>query len=254
LVVLRQIQNLLDINLAKASVKWFGTSTGAVISAGLLIQNENNFLVAIQNVLDVYEFRSASSINPLNAIHPDRALKKILDENFSDFSLNQVPKLNIVTTALPEYHPKIFNKDSAASLVSALRASCAVPGVFSPVTIHSKTYVDGFLVAKNPALISLSEETNFENLVVLSLGTGILKISDEIEKEVKMVHEKMESLSKEKGFGYFRFNPRLILASDDMQNTNPKNIFNLKKDTEVYLSEKQEKINDFISLIKHSNC
>src|ERR671915_2623003 len=37
----------------------------------------------------------------------------------------------------------IFDKDSDASLVDAVAASCAVPGVWPPVTINGRRYIDG---------------------------------------------------------------------------------------------------------------
>jgi len=38
---------------------------------------------------------------------------------------------------------KIFDRDSGAPLVEAVAASCAVPGVWPPVTIGGRRYIDG---------------------------------------------------------------------------------------------------------------
>ena len=250
LVVLRSIQFRLKKNLDKICASWYGTSTGSVIAAGLLIQQEKLFADAIQNVLDIYEFRSKSSINPLGASNPARALNKILDENFAPFTFTEFQKLNVVASRLPNFEAAIFNTTNNVNLAAALKASCAVPGIFDSVKIGADSYVDGFLAAKNPAALALQNETLDENLILLSLGTGILRTKDEVENHVKKTHEDLTLLSQKQGFHYYRINPRLDLAADDMQNTNLKNIFNLKKDTENHLKEKSEKIADLIKLIE----
>ena len=38
---------------------------------------------------------------------------------------------------------KIFNKDSGVDLARAVAASCAVPGIFPPITIGGHRYIDG---------------------------------------------------------------------------------------------------------------
>jgi len=39
--------------------------------------------------------------------------------------------------------PMIFTKDSGVALVDAVAASCAVPGIWPPVTINGRRYIDG---------------------------------------------------------------------------------------------------------------
>jgi NTE family protein len=39
--------------------------------------------------------------------------------------------------------PTVFTKDSGVSLVDAVAASCAVPGIWPPVTINGHRYIDG---------------------------------------------------------------------------------------------------------------
>lgn len=249
LVILRSIQFRLKKNLNEICSAWYGTSTGSVIAAGTLIQQEELFADSIQNVLDIYEFRSKSSINPLSAANPARALNKILDENFMPFTFSDFPNLNVVASKVPTHEATVFNLKNNVNVAAALKASCAVPGIFDAIKIGPHYFVDGFLAAKNPAAIALQNEMLNENVILLSLGTGILRVNDEVESHVKKTHEDLSALSEKTGFHYYRINPRLELASDDMQNTNLKNIFNLKKDTENHLKEKREKLNDLINLL-----
>lgn len=199
--------------------------------------------------MDIYEFRSKSSINPLGTANPERALHKILDENFGFLTLADMPALSIVTCQKPDLTVTVFNKKADVNLADALKASCAVPGIFQSISINGNQYVDGFLRAKNPSILALNTAVHDENLILVSLGTGILREVDAIETQVRETHKSCEELAQKKGFHYFRFNPRLIEAADDMQDTRLKNIFALKKDTENYLKEKQDRLEDLISLL-----
>jgi predicted acylesterase/phospholipase RssA len=249
LVILRAIQVGVKRDLCELVTKWYGTSTGATIGAGLLIQRQEHFMHAIQDVLDIYEFRSTSLINPLGAAHPARALYKLLDDHFGNLNFEHLPKLNVVTTRMPGFEPNVFCLSNNVCVAEALKASCAVPGVFDRVTINGSEHVDGFLVAKNPALLALQGEELNEDLILISLGTGILREVDDIEKQVRQTHLDLESLAQEKGFHYFRMNPHLELAADDMQNTSLKNIFNLRKDAENFLRQKEARLDSMVKLL-----
>ncbi|HET9140097.1 patatin-like phospholipase family protein [Actinophytocola sp.] len=51
--------------------------------------------------------------------------------------------LSIVAVDANTGDPWVFTRDSGVSLVDAVAASCAVPGVWPPVTIGERRYVDG---------------------------------------------------------------------------------------------------------------
>lgn len=57
------------------------------------------------------------------------------------------PEKRLVVTAVDadSGHRMVFDADSGVQLVDAARASCAVPGVFTPVTIDGRRYADGGL-------------------------------------------------------------------------------------------------------------
>ena len=58
----------------------------------------------------------------------------------------------------------MFDRDSGVPLLSAVAASCAVPGVYPPVTIDGRRYVDGGMrSAANADLAS-----GYDRLVVLA--------------------------------------------------------------------------------------
>lgn len=241
LVVLREIQSNIKGDLHDIVSSWFGTSAGAVICASLRVQKGTEpFRESVQDVLDIYEFRSQSAINPSGSQNPSRALYKIFDQNFGQFEMKDMPDLNIVACRRSPIEAVVFNKDNNCNLGQAVKATCAVPGIFEKVQIGTEYYVDGFLRAKNPSSLAIQDEILDPNLVLISLGTGVLRVHDAIEQQVKDTHAQLQSLSAEKGFHYFRFDPVLNLAEDNMQNTSLKNIFNLKKDAEQYLIANKE--------------
>ena len=63
-----------------------------------------------------------------------------------DFSELRTP-LVVVATELASGQPAIFR---SGSLSEAIRASCAYPGIFTPVAIHGTLYVDGMLSYEVP--------------------------------------------------------------------------------------------------------
>ncbi|NJC74117.1 patatin-like phospholipase family protein [Planosporangium thailandense] len=62
----------------------------------------------------------------------------------------------------------VFAADSGVSLVDAVGASCAVPGVWPPVTIDGRRYIDGGV--RSAANVDLAD--GYERVVVLAPTTG----------------------------------------------------------------------------------
>ncbi|MGW5202559.1 patatin-like phospholipase family protein [Streptomyces spiralis] len=52
-------------------------------------------------------------------------------------------ELKIVAVDADSGLPRVFDKESGVGMVDAVAASCAVPGVWPPVTIQGRRYVDG---------------------------------------------------------------------------------------------------------------
>ena len=52
-------------------------------------------------------------------------------------------RLKIVAVDAESGEDRVFDKDSGVDLVDAVAASCAVPGVWPPVTIGERRYMDG---------------------------------------------------------------------------------------------------------------
>jgi NTE family protein len=52
-------------------------------------------------------------------------------------------KLAVVAVEAHTGEVRMFDQDSGADLVDAVTASCAIPGIWPPVTIHGGRYIDG---------------------------------------------------------------------------------------------------------------
>ena len=79
---------------------------------------------------------------------------------------SQWPERPLVTTAVDAETGEFrtFDRDSGVPLVQAVAASCAVPGVYPPVTIDGRRYVDGGM--RSAANADLAQ--GYDSLVVLA--------------------------------------------------------------------------------------
>lgn len=244
LILLQELQRKLTQDLYTYNPVWWGTSTGAIITSSLAVQSQVPFSVAVQHVLNLYEFRSKSLIRPTSELNPDRGIVQLVKANFSGYTLSDFPSLNIVASKMNNHQPVVFNALNNVALDDAVLASCAFPTIFSPVEIDGAFYVDGFYYAKNPAKLALDTIKDRNGLVVLSLGTGVIRVDDEVERRVKETEAYLSNLAVKDGFTYYRLNPKLIYGADDMQNVSTKNSYNLRKDALLFLEQNRTLISE----------
>lgn len=74
------------------------------------------------------------------------------------------PALLIVAVDTASGHERIFDRDSGVALVDAVAASCAVPGVWPPVTIDGRRYMDGGMRSVTNADLALGSQ----RIIILS--------------------------------------------------------------------------------------
>jgi NTE family protein len=79
--------------------------------------------------------------------------------------------LKIVAVDAESGEPRVFDKASGVSLVDAVTASCAVPGVWPPATIGRRRYVDGGVRSNENADYAAGAS---RILVIAPLGTAEL--------------------------------------------------------------------------------
>jgi NTE family protein len=80
---------------------------------------------------------------------------------------------------------KIFDRLSGASLVDAVSASCAVPGIWPPVTIDGRRYMDGGVRSSDNADLALGYA---RTVIVSPMGTARPEITgDSLEQQVEIL-------------------------------------------------------------------
>jgi len=189
-----------------------GTSTGGILLSILLCPDEekpNQQKYSAKEALDIYlhhgvEIFTASpwrrflnKFGLLSELYDDTILEKVLLSYFGDKKLSELLRPCIITAYNIELRKNhLFRQQKAIShgesrdfyIRDVCRATSAAPTYFSVAEIFSlaKTrypLVDGGVFAHNPSLSALLEVIknyntyNIDDIWVLSLGTGLSKIS-----------------------------------------------------------------------------
>ena len=169
-----------------------GTSTGAILSAGLACGK-----TAVQ-LAEFYKTHGEAIFTPrlrsrfdllklFTSRYSSKNLKMRLDEILGDTTLGQVkiplilPSVDIgngcVHVSKSKYHDE-FIRDPNVRVSDAVLASCAAPTYFDPAVVDDKyQLVDGGLWANNPSLVATIDahyrlKIPLEKVRVLSIGTG----------------------------------------------------------------------------------
>ncbi len=215
-------------------------------------------------------------------------LEKYLRAYFRDIKLSELVKPCLIAAyEIERRHPYFFSRDDAREfndkdfyIRDVARATSAAPIYFKASQISSMSgsmlsFVDGGLVANNPAMCGLTEvlKTNskesapwpMEDVILLSLGTGIKKTPIEYKtarefgalgwiKPIlhivssgnnEIVDYQARQLFKNAGVPdqYLRLSPLLDVASADMDDASPENMKALREAGIQCAEENQEKIN-----------
>lgn len=237
-----------------------GTSTGALISAALIVEDEKgNPRFTSNDLLNLYTNRGPqifSKDRPTN----ESLFKTVLESSFGEMKLKALKKHYLfVSYDERAEQPFVFSDRECQYrdvLVSkALLASSAIRPHFQPVELNGKLLSDGVVSAKNPAEIAYRHaKANFPDdiLVLLSFGTGALplNVNDVIEKQVTRVHHKLEDVASNNWqFIYHRFEPELKKARVEMDNTSPENIEALLDAADHYIKTNKESLNKVVQML-----
>lgn len=226
-----------------------GTSTGAIISAGLIVKKKEENLYSLDELLNLYIHRGPQLFNLSNPAHEEsEGLRLVLKRKFKDILLSDLDtKFAFVSYDKNAQLPFVFGRNkqalSSVPLSTALAACSAVPGYFPPVKLDNYELIDGIMTAKNPALIAYEQaQTYFPNqaYLLLSLGTGKLEgeMYDDIEKSVDAVDQTLkDKVKKGDNLLYYRFQPEIKTANPMMDNATSENIAALVEDGKSYIKE-----------------
>ncbi|WP_296528327.1 patatin-like phospholipase family protein [Rhodoferax sp.] len=123
-----------------------GTSAGSLIGA-LYASGKSGFeLQAL--AIPLNEFQVSDWVLPDRGMIKGEALAKFVNTAVGNRPLEKLPrKFGVVATDLASGEPIVFRSGDTGT---AVRASSSVPGVFQPVSIRGREYVDGGLSSPVP--------------------------------------------------------------------------------------------------------
>jgi len=141
-----------------------GTSAGAVVGA-LYAAGDDGF--ALQKLaLGMEESQLSDWSLPDRGILRGEALQNFVNRAVGGRPLEKLGKtMAVVATDLQSGEPVVFRTGNTGM---AVRASSSVPGVFQPVSINGREYVDGGLVSPVPVRIARSLGADFVIAVDIS--------------------------------------------------------------------------------------
>jgi patatin-like phospholipase/acyl hydrolase len=179
-----EFRKLIDEPLHKYFDYISGTSTGSIIAGLISIGLEPIEILTLydihgQDIFDKRFFR----FGIFRSKYSDKKLNEVLKQYTKDKKLKEAQtKLIIPAYNSTKREIKIFKsyKDGVEySLFDVIRASSAAPTFFNPWKIQGQVFVDGGLVANNPALISLIEaiKDGKQDISILSFSTGLVEES-----------------------------------------------------------------------------
>ena len=141
-----------------------GTSAGSVVGA-LYASGMNGFQLQ-QLALGMQEEMVTDWTLPNRGVLKGEALQDFINQKVKNLPIQKLPKpLGIVATDLQSGERVLFRTGNTGM---AVRASSAVPGVFQPVEINGRDYVDGGLTSPVPAQSARSMGADFVIAVDIS--------------------------------------------------------------------------------------
>ena len=153
-----------------------GTSVGAINSAWVAGHPDDEGVVELADIWLTLRRGDVFPLSPLTGARGllGRSNHFISSDNLREVIQRHIPyrrleeaklPLHVVATELKSGRATIMNTGPA---VPALLASCAIPGVFPPVTIGRRDYVDGGVANHTPVTVAI--ELGATRIFVLPVG------------------------------------------------------------------------------------
>lgn len=141
-----------------------GTSAGSVVGA-LYASGMSGFELQKQ-ALDIQENMVTDWVMPNRGVLKGEALQDFINQQVKNLPIQRLPKpLGVVATDLQSGEMVLFRQGNTGM---AVRASSAVPGLFQPVEINGRDYVDGGLTSPVPAQAARAMGADFVIAVDIS--------------------------------------------------------------------------------------
>ena len=190
--ILSRISKKLGIDIADHFDMIAGTSTGAIIAAGIACGKAPEQFVSLYKENGPNIFTGVKSLWPeilkpmLHSRYCNKPLGELLKDILGDIRLGDINKPLILPATdigqgrvhvFKSCYSKEFIRDPEVLVRDAVLASCAAPSYFDPARVSEYLLADGGLWANNPSLVAVIDahyrlNIPFENINILSLGTG----------------------------------------------------------------------------------
>ena len=121
---------------------------------------------------------------------PERARRAVIEARLPSHDWPEQP-LQIVVVDAATGEDRVLTRDDGVPLVDAVAASCAVPGIWPPVTIDGRRYIDGGV--RTSANVDLAAD--FDVVLLLAPVDDFTAPEPEIAKQVKKVERKKRFLA-----------------------------------------------------------
>ena len=168
-----------------------GTSAGALVGAAYAAGELDRFEQWIRG-MDLKQVVSLLDVHMSGGLLKGAKLMDYYRENFVDHPIENLPiAFGAVATALHNGAEVWLRNGSAAE---AIRASIALPGMFSPVWREEQLLVDGGLV--NPVPVSLARAMGADIVLAVDLNSDALgrHLRDDLDSPAKRVRNWVQKL------------------------------------------------------------
>ena len=191
--ILRCIYERLGVDVFDAFDMIAGTSTGAIIAAGVACKKSPTDIAELYSEYGCEIFgHKKKSLWPslakqgMHSKYENSALRKMLCDEFLDTRLGEIEKPLLIPATdighggvhvFKSNYSEGFTRDINVPVKDAVLASCSAPAFFDPTKVDNYLLADGGVWANNPALAAVIDATHrlsvdIQNIRILSLGTG----------------------------------------------------------------------------------
>lgn len=192
--ILHCIEDRLNMNLYESFDMIAGTSTGAILAAGVATTVPSADFVAMYKKHGAgifkkkgFYFPGKNMLQPLfSSIYDAQYLKTVLTDVFQEKKLGDIEKPLLLPATdigngcvhvLKSAYSKEFTRDNNVLIKDAVLASCSAPTYFDPHKLENYLLADGGLWANNPALAAVIDAqkrlgVNQADIQILTIGTG----------------------------------------------------------------------------------
>jgi predicted acylesterase/phospholipase RssA len=208
------IQYLEEKNLIKNLKNFIGTSAGALLCFTLalgfssiemtnllydIIKMENVMQFSIEDFCDIMDTYGIDSGERLEFVFKKILHQKLFrkDITFLEFAKITGKNLVICVTNLTKEHSEYWSVDATPniSVIQALRASCSLPLIFSPVKFNDNLYIDGGLYNNFP-ISYLNKDAVFKDVIGVNIVSNNYRQADTFIQYIRfMIYSVMEKIN-----------------------------------------------------------